>query len=72
MLILIFIEVQYSQNAVFSFEKGLNCQNHFSSGSHHLVQKFHQQNFQFPLLGRGDLPPTPTPYPIWKTLLMDV
>ena len=28
MLILILINVQYSQNAVFSFEKGLNDQNH--------------------------------------------
>ena len=28
---------QYWQNAVFSFEKCLNCQNH-SSGSHHLVK----------------------------------
>ena len=36
--ILILIGVQYSQNAAFSFEKGSNCQNHFSSGSHHLVK----------------------------------
>ena len=33
MLILTLIDVQYSQKAVFSFEKGLNCQNHSSSGS---------------------------------------
>ena len=39
MLILILIDVQYSQNVVFSFAKGLNCQNHFSSGSHHPVKK---------------------------------
>ena len=39
MLILILIDVQYSQNAVFSFEKGSNHQNH-SSSSHHLVKKF--------------------------------
>ena len=45
MLILILIDVQYSQKAVFSFEKGLNGQNHSSSGSHHLVWKSHQQNF---------------------------
>ena len=38
MLILILIDVQYSQNAVFSFEKFSNCQNHSSSGSHHLVK----------------------------------
>ena len=37
MLILILIDVQYSQNAVFSFEKFLNRQNHSSSGSHHLL-----------------------------------
>ena len=33
MLILILIDVQYLQKADFSFEKGLNCQNHSSSGS---------------------------------------
>ena len=39
MLILILIDVQYSQNAVFSFQKCSNHQNHSSSGSHHLVKK---------------------------------
>ena len=39
MLILILIDVQYSQNAVFSFEKCSNRQNHSSSDSHHLVKK---------------------------------
>ena len=38
MLILILIDVQYSKKTVFSFEKGLNPQNHSSSGSLHLVQ----------------------------------
>ena len=38
-LILILIDVQYSQNAGFSFEKFLNLQNHSSSGSRHLVKK---------------------------------
>ena len=38
MLLLILIDGRYSQNAVFSFEEFLNCQNHFSSGSHHLVK----------------------------------
>ena len=33
MLILILIDVHYSQKTVFSFEKGLNPQNHSSSGS---------------------------------------
>ena len=38
MLILILIDVQHSQKAVFSFEKGLNRQNHSSSGSLHPVK----------------------------------
>ena len=38
MLIFLLIDVQYSQNAVFSFENFSNCQNH-SSVSHHLVKK---------------------------------
>ena len=38
MLVLILINVQYLQKVVFSFEKGLNAQNH-SSGSHHLIKK---------------------------------
>ena len=42
-LILILIDVQYSQNAVFSFEKFSNCQNHSSLGSQHLVKKSPQQ-----------------------------
>ena len=37
MLLLILIDVQYSQKAVFSFKKGLNCQDHSSSGSFHPV-----------------------------------
>ena len=44
MLILILIDVQYSQKAVFSFEKGLSGQNQSSSGSHHLEKKSPQQN----------------------------
>ena len=38
-LILILIDVQYSQNAVSSFEKFSSRQNHSSSDSHHLVKK---------------------------------
>ena len=38
MLILI-LYVQYSQIAVFSFEKGSNCRNHSSSRSYNLVKK---------------------------------
>ena len=39
MIIFILIEAQYSQNAVFNFEKGSNRQNHSSSGSHHPVKE---------------------------------
>ena len=39
MLILILIDVQYSQNAVFSFEKFSNRQNYSPSDSHHRVKK---------------------------------
>ena len=51
MLILTLINVQYSQKATFSFEKGLNHQNH-SSGSLHLVN----------LLSKISDPPTPYCY----------
>ena len=43
MLILILIAVQYSQKAVFSFEKGLNGQNFSSSGSRHPVKRIPPQ-----------------------------
>ena len=39
MVILILIDVERVQKAVFSFEKGLNCQNHSSLGSLYLVKK---------------------------------
>ena len=51
MLILILIDVQYSQKTVFSFGKGFNGQNHSSSGSHHLVKKSLQAKFLIPPLG---------------------
>ena len=38
MLILILSDVQYSQKAIFSFEKGSNHQNHSSSGSDQLLK----------------------------------
>ena len=37
MLVLILIDVQYSQKAVFSFEEGSKCQNNSSSGFLHPV-----------------------------------
>ena len=43
MLILILIDVQYSQKAVFSFEKDSIQQNHSSSGTLHLAKKFPPQ-----------------------------
>ena len=39
MLILILINVQYSQKAVFSFQKGSNHKKHSSSGPLHPVKK---------------------------------
>ena len=54
MLIFILIDVQYSQY----FEKGLNRENHSSSGSLHLVKKFPPGKFSIP----------PQPFAtIWKT-----
>ena len=55
MLILVLIDVQYSQKAVFSFEKGSNCQNHFSAGAFHPVKKI-SPSVKFPI------PPPPTSY----------
>ena len=50
MLILVLIDVQHSQKAVFSFEKGSNCQNHSSSSSLHPVKKFpHSKILDSPL-----------------------
>ena len=48
MLIVILIDVQYSQKAVFSFEKGSNCQNHSLSGSLHLLKTFPSVKFPIP------------------------
>ena len=39
MLILILIDVLYSQSTAFSFEKSSNRQNQSTPGSHHLVKK---------------------------------
>ena len=48
MFIFILIDVQYSQMAVFSFEKGSNRQNHSSSGSLHPVKKVPPVKFPIP------------------------
>ena len=50
MLILVLIEVQYSQKAVFTFEKGLNCQSH-SSGSLQPVKNSPSKTSDSPLTG---------------------
>ena len=39
LILIVLINVQYSQKAVFSFEKGLNFQNYSSSVSLHPVKK---------------------------------
>ena len=54
MLILILINVQYSQKAVFSFQKGSNHKKHSSSGPLHPVKK--------------SPPPLPLLTAVWKTL----
>ena len=68
MFILILIDVQYSQKAVFSFEKGLNCQNHYSLGSLHLVTPPPAP----PQPEKFLIPPYPLFTNIWKTLPCDV
>ena len=65
MLILILIDVRYLQKAVFSFEKGMNFQNHSSSGSLHPIKKFSPVKFQIlppPPHHWGEIYPSPTPY----------
>ena len=53
-LILVLIDAQYSQKAVFGFEKGSNRQNHSSSGFLHPVKKSPLPSpIKFPI------PPTP-------------
>ena len=69
MLILILIDVQYSQKAVFSFEKGLNHQNHPSPGSLHLVKRFPPSKISNPPTSRGGFTPPPTLYHYLKNLV---
>ena len=42
------VAAQYSQKAVFSFKKGSNGQNHFSSGSCNLIKKSPPAKFLIP------------------------
>ena len=66
MLILILIYVHYSQNAIFSFEKGWNRQNHSSSFPFHPVKKFLPVKFpitpQLENRNGGNFPPNPYRY----------
>ena len=50
MLILILIDVQYSQKAVFSFGKGSNRQDHSSSGSLPPAKKIPPRKISIPPL----------------------
>ena len=63
MLVLILIDVQYSQKAVFSFEEGSKYQNNSSSGSLHPVNPpppFSKIYHPLPLLeGAGEFTPPP-------------
>ena len=69
MLILVLIDVQYSQKAVFSFEKYSNGQNHFPS-SHRLVKKYAPPMVKFQIHPHwGDSPLLDA---IWKTLYCSV
>ena len=72
-MILILIDVQYSQKAVISFQKGSNGQNQSFSGFQHLVEKSPPppppKNSDFTHTGGGGIfPPPPTFNAIWKTL----
>ena len=60
-MILILIDVQYSQKAVISFQKGSNGQNQSFSGFQHLVEKSPppQKNSDFTHTGGGDFSPSP-------------
>ena len=65
LLFLILIDVQYSLKAVFSFEKGLNNQNHSSSGSLHWLKKSPSSKISDSpshYWGKGEIPPPPAPY----------
>ena len=66
MLILISIDVQYLQNAVFSFDEGSNGQNHSSLSSRQLVENFPPA--KLPIPPTGGIYPYPLFAVIWKTL----
>ena len=55
-LISILIDVQYLQNDVFYFEKGLNGQMHSSSDPHHLIGKSTPSKISYSPSNRGFFP----------------
>ena len=64
-LTLILIDVRYLLKAIFSFENGLNHQNHSSSGSPYWVKISPRSKISdspSPYCGKGEIPPPPTPY----------
>ena len=63
MLILILIDIQYSQKANSSFEKGLNCQNHSSL---HPVKKFPGSKISDSPHHTGENLPPPHPVPLFR------
>ena len=64
---LILIDVHNSWKAAFSFEKGLNHQNHSFSGSLYPVKKSLPVKFLIP-----PPPSIPLSIVIWKTLKVDI
>ena len=80
-LILILIDVQYSQNAVFTFGKDLNHQNHSSSGSpKSLLLRLSPPGRKIPPPAKFLIPPTnvgeftsiPTPYRYLENPVMPI
>ena len=70
MLILILIDIQYSQKAVSSFEKGSKRQNDLSSGFFHAVKKLPPpvKISVSPHSTGENLPSSPPLTTIWKIL----
>ena len=67
----ILIHVQYLQNDVFYFEKGLNGQIHSSSDVHRLIKKSTPSKISHYPSTRGDFLPLLL-NAIWKTLISDI
>ena len=59
MLILILIDAQHSRKAVFSFEKGSNCQNHSSDSLHLITPPPPPPTLWSPPPGGAPPPPSP-------------